>query len=512
MEKKKNRREFLKTIGVAGIGGVATYAALGSKPAKAKGPSVKWDKEADVVVIGYGGAGAAAAIAAADAGAKVLILEKMDKGGGSTYMSGGNFSSPSDVEGATKYLMACARAADGEYFDLDVDFARAWAEEAGKNKKWVESLGIKVKMYIPKGWFDIEGRESYMSYGKIPKAGIGLWNGLTDAVNARNVEAMYNIKDSELVTREDGEVLGIIAQGRAIKARKAAILTCGGIDYNEKLKKNFLKAYPKYSVGHLGNTGDAIKLAAKTGADLWHMTAVCGNLCHKFPERPVANFSALQTGSGNQAVIIVSKYGTRFTNESLPYDSFEKALDSFDAVKRDFPNIPCWCIFDEKTRLKGPAGIGSPMGGPIYGWSVDNSEEIAKGWIIKADTIKALARKINVDPSVLDKSVSTYNGYCAKGHDPDFGREKGLIPIDKPPYYAAKGYPGMWGTSGGPRINKNAQVMNVRGEPVKRLYAAGNASAVSVTFLYPLGGTAIGDCFAMGRIAGRNAAAETPWS
>jgi len=108
--------------------------------------------------------------------------------------------------------------------------------------------------------------------------------------------------------------------------------------------------------------------------------------------------------------------------------------------------------------------------------------------------------------------VSTYNGYCAKGHDPDFGREKGLIPIDKPPYYAAKGYPGMWGTSGGPRINKNAQVMNVRGEPVKRLYAAGNASAVSVTFLYPLGGTAIGDCFAMGRIAGRNAAAETPWS
>jgi 3-oxosteroid 1-dehydrogenase len=31
-----------------------------------------WNKEADVVVVGYGGAGAAAAIAAYDAGARVF--------------------------------------------------------------------------------------------------------------------------------------------------------------------------------------------------------------------------------------------------------------------------------------------------------------------------------------------------------------------------------------------------------------------------------------------------------
>jgi succinate dehydrogenase/fumarate reductase flavoprotein subunit len=35
-----------------------------------------WDKEADVVVVGYGGAGAATAITAADEGATVLLLEK----------------------------------------------------------------------------------------------------------------------------------------------------------------------------------------------------------------------------------------------------------------------------------------------------------------------------------------------------------------------------------------------------------------------------------------------------
>ena len=36
----------------------------------------KWDREADVVVVGFGGAGAATAIAASDLGASVLMLEK----------------------------------------------------------------------------------------------------------------------------------------------------------------------------------------------------------------------------------------------------------------------------------------------------------------------------------------------------------------------------------------------------------------------------------------------------
>ena len=107
--------------------------------------------------------------------------------------------------------------------------------------------------------------------------------------------------------------------------------------------------------------------------------------------------------------------------------------------------------------------------------------------------------------------MNTYNRYCAGEHDPDFGRKDGLIPIDKPPYYALKGYPGIWATAGGPRINTKAQVIDVRGKPVHRLYTAGSASSFAFAFLYPLSGTAIGDALAMGRIAGRNAATEVPW-
>ena len=48
-----------------------------------------WDATFDVVMVGSGGGGMVGALAAADAGASTLVLEKQDKVGGSTCMSGG---------------------------------------------------------------------------------------------------------------------------------------------------------------------------------------------------------------------------------------------------------------------------------------------------------------------------------------------------------------------------------------------------------------------------------------
>jgi succinate dehydrogenase/fumarate reductase flavoprotein subunit len=53
------------------------------------GKKRRWDLEVDVLVVGTGGAGMAAAIAAHDQGAKVAIIEKAARAGGSTAVSGG---------------------------------------------------------------------------------------------------------------------------------------------------------------------------------------------------------------------------------------------------------------------------------------------------------------------------------------------------------------------------------------------------------------------------------------
>ncbi len=48
-----------------------------------------WDSAVDFVIVGSGGGGMVAALTAADAGASALVLEKQDRIGGSTAMSGG---------------------------------------------------------------------------------------------------------------------------------------------------------------------------------------------------------------------------------------------------------------------------------------------------------------------------------------------------------------------------------------------------------------------------------------
>ena len=62
---------------------------------------------------------------------------------------------------------------------------------------------------------------------------------------------------------------------------------------------------------------------------------------------------------------------------------------------------------------------------------------------------------------------------------------------------------------GGPRRDNKAKVLNNDGQPIPRLYSAGELGSLW-GFLYCGGGNG-GEILAVGRIAGRNAAAEKPW-
>jgi len=60
--------------------------------------SMRWDREVDVVVIGAGAGGMAAAVTASIEGLSVLILEKTDRIGGSTAVSGGVVWAPANSQ------------------------------------------------------------------------------------------------------------------------------------------------------------------------------------------------------------------------------------------------------------------------------------------------------------------------------------------------------------------------------------------------------------------------------
>ena len=61
-----SRRSFLKTTVANGTAGIAAVAAAGLHPNEAEAADIKWDRTADVVVVGAGVSGLACACAASD--------------------------------------------------------------------------------------------------------------------------------------------------------------------------------------------------------------------------------------------------------------------------------------------------------------------------------------------------------------------------------------------------------------------------------------------------------------
>ena len=84
-----------------------------------------------------------------------------------------------------------------------------------------------------------------------------------------------------------------------------------------------------------------------------------------------------------------------------------------------------------------------------------------------------------------------------------------LVPLDTPPYYALRLMPCMNTTKGGPVKNAKAQILDTHGEVIPRLYEAGTLGHTAAQ-VYCIFGANLAECFNFGRIAGRNAAAETP--
>jgi succinate dehydrogenase/fumarate reductase flavoprotein subunit len=275
----------------------------------------------------------------------------------------------------------------------------------------------------------------------------------------------------------------------------------------------YLTGLPRiYPAGTPYNTGDGIRMAVEAGAELWHMSNIAGPIfCFKAPEIPVSRW----TNIPGHSYVWVAGDGKRFMAEGvicLEADRHGKIKYHGDWMQQPAP-IPIHMIFDETFRKAGPIGKGwnfswDHLHGNRYNWSDDNSREIEKGWIKKADSVRELAAMINVPPDALEATVARFNTFAHNQKDEDYARPVNARAALQPtPIYAIELTPTFVNTQGGPRRDKNAQVIGRDGRPIPRLYSAGELGAI-YAFLYQGGGN-VGECFAFGRVAGRNVARET---
>ena len=552
----------------------AAPVALADEAAGQSWMPEKWDRETDVIVVGTGSI-VSAAFRAHDAGLAVLVLEKHPTWvGGTTALSGGGKLCPNNSmaleagcpeiprDVLKDYFTSCAEGqSSDELIDMMIDNCAAAADYLNNDcgYRWL-SFGMvdgqPYNFYYP--FPEIEDEYSsvhaYVSIGTHEATGASSGRALPeyakDALAARNIEVLMGTAATKLIyagnpALGDGEVIGLRATDPdgneiAIKARYAVVLGTGGFDHNREMVRHYIN-HPIYSTCAVEtNTGDGLVMAAELGANMRNMNKAY-NMCYNMEEHPDRYASVdltLDTGAthseeqnplwlapGQTGSIMVNKHGERFCCEGASYDLIGRAFDAYDTGSREWRNIPGYVISD--GTYKGSFGNGvEPLSSMI------ESGEFPE-WLHVFDTMEELADGMGIDKENLLATVERWNAMCEEGVDKDWHRGEGtwdrftagnasrvesgelknpcIAPLKEGPFYCSEIYPGMLQTAGGIEINANAQVVNVRGEVIPRLYAGGCCIANVLGRGYPIGGTTLANGYVVGYVAANHIATLQPW-
>ena len=280
---------------------------------------MKWDDEADVVVIGSGATGLPAAIVAREAGASVIVVEAEADVGGHAITSGGNVPLGGGTSVQRRYgiddspdllfrdltdwsIVEPNGSPDYRYNDREI--VRAFADESAATFEWLLGHGVvfvdkapdarggnAVGNSVPRemhaaamDWPLVQtGRPVDPETAATTSTGNGLMRPLEVAAKRAGVRILLEHRMTA-IHREStaaGRVVGIrishAGEERNIRARKAVIIATGGSTGNVEFRRMF---DPRLTEEYCGLAGmpwsdqDASgELAAMAvGASLWGLT------------------------------------------------------------------------------------------------------------------------------------------------------------------------------------------------------------------------------------------------
>jgi len=314
--KNLDRRAFLKGAALAGVAPAAQAAPAAHK----------WDKEADVVVIGSGAAGLPASIIAKENGASVIMVEANGDIGGHAAVCTGNIplgggtaaqkaagivDSPDIIfKDLTDWSVVGGNGA-GQYRFNDRDIVRAFADNNVFAYDFLVSHGLIWTKPVPdRGGMTQAGESApramhaaIMQYeriqtgvvepldvGKTTSGGIGIVRPLEAAARKAGVQILLNHKMTNIIRENNnkGRVTGITVEAKGaklnIRARKAVIICTGGSSGNVEFRRIF---DPRLTEEYCSNAGEPYTTqdasgeiaGMEVGASLWdtaNMTAEFG--------------------------------------------------------------------------------------------------------------------------------------------------------------------------------------------------------------------------------------------
>lgn len=453
----------------------------------------------DVLVIGGGNAALCAALMAREAGASVQLLESAPR-----EWRGGNSQHTRNLRcmhDAPQDVLVDAYPEEEFWQDLlkvtggltDEHLARLTIRASSSCRPWMQKHGVRFQPPLSGALHVARTNAFFMGGGK------ALVNAYYRSAEALGVDIRYDTPIDSLEL--DGDRFVAARSGNKRFAARACVLAAGGFESNREWLRdawgqNARGEWPADNFlirGTRFNKGVLLKHLMDTGADMIgdpsqsHCVAIDaraplydGGICTRI--------DCVSLG------VVVNRDGDRFYDEGE--DFWPKRYAIWGRLVALQPGQIGYSIIDAKA-------IGRFMP-PVFPGE-------------RADSLEALARKLQLPEGPFLDTIARYNQACRVGtfdHTAlDDCHTEGLTPpkthwarrIDTPPFYGYALRPGITFTYLGLKTNDRAQV-HFGGAPSDNLFVAGEMMAGNVLGKgYTAGvGMSIGTAF--GRIAGTQAA------
>ncbi|TAK36998.1 MAG: FAD-dependent oxidoreductase [Chloroflexota bacterium] len=443
--------------------------------------ATRWDRETDVLVIGSGAAALSAAILAHDTGAKVLIVERSDKFGGTSAVSGGMVWIPMNhvmaqggiQDSPEEALTYCKRLTAGRASD---ELVETYVHTGHKAVRYLEDHTPLRFGYcgLPDYFPEEEGGKPAgrgMSVNLFDKNELGEWadklrppSSFILPVTAYEIYDKYQLftklKDFDMTIVMDRMEKGIVALGQSL----VASLAKGCLDRKipillETRAGEFIRQDGRIMGVRVEQDGKerffgagAVVLA--TGGYEWNE-----RLKANYLQGPVTHPNSPPFAEGD-GLIMAAEVGADLANMGeawwmpsgeVPGEKYEgRPLSYMTLPERGSPHTIM--VNRYGRRFINEASDYDRVGKSLYAmdherhgyrnlpcWAIVDSQYREKyfflavmpndpdpDWLTGDDTLAGLAQKVGINPQGLEATVARYNAFAREGKDLEFGRGNSL--------------------------------------------------------------------------------------
>lgn len=433
-------------------------------------------RETDVIILGTGAAGMAAALAAHETGAEVLLVEKWDRVGGTSAISGGVIW-VADNPRMRAAGMADSRADALAYFrsldhgDLVDETIEAFVDSGPEALAFLESidaLSVSVLPGYPDYYTDRPGAKPQgsraLDHDLFDLGDLGEWaariyaieepkplmlretpiGGATEMVSAqimgermaarqcgfgqamvarllkaclaRGIEPLLGVTATSLL-RDGGRITGIEAEQNGapltLKARRGVIIATGGFEWDTEQRQTFLRGPVTAPASPPTATGEGLKLAMAAGAKLGNMTSAWWAPTLVQPDAPWAS------GEQRGQIILIERTVPHSIMVNRKAQRFCNEAANYSALGGVFhqfdPANYDYLNLPAYLIFDAQYAARYPLGTRMPGQPIPD-------WVMRAETLEGLAEQLGLDSAALTETVARFNVHADEGHDPDFGR------------------------------------------------------------------------------------------